>query len=221
MDSQDPFHWSQSEVRIGISELSSMLANRDDILSDHRGGSMVQFETLGEKMRGSIMELRGLLSDLSESLNKIRGNKELVQIDSNGLKEREDFVDDFRVRLNEIEEEMNRQSPENVQKRLFEPTEASYGLTRTLELEEYQKERLEGIHKVVSKQKAIGNEINYVLDEHKRVIRDLDSEVDEAETSMKSVTKQISEIIEREGKAPCFFVVVLSMILIILLFVIA
>ncbi|KAH0785885.1 hypothetical protein GPJ56_010285 [Histomonas meleagridis] len=205
----DPYYLLQKEVITGIDNLQEMLNNREDMLNDSRGVNVEIFKTLGVKMMNDINTIRGFLKDIEESIQQVRQNPEIFQLSENELSLRDSFVQQSTINLNDIEQNMKAQSsnqriqfhrPSFHEDPLF-PQETNDPQTQ---LQLHQEERIEAIGHSVGLQMQIGKEIIQEIDDQRQLILDLEDGVDNAQTAMRKVTRQITEIIDNEGRGPTF-----------------
>lgn len=226
----DPYYLSQKEVNMSMTELRSMLDNREDMLNDPRGGNIEIFKSIGGKMTSSIQTLRGLLNDITATIAQVRANPNSFKISETEMSHRESFVKRVHEEIADIEAQMNIQSSN--QRSLchvspFQPVspvstpahEIPYGQSQ--QLMAHQEEVVDQIAETVRMQSQIGKEIINAMNEEKDLILELGENIDTANDAMKEVTKRITALIENEGRTATYTVAVLSIVLIIMLFWVA
>jgi hypothetical protein len=161
----DPYYLSQREVTMGITELRSLLDNRSDILTDHRGGNPEIFESIGAKMGDGIRTVRGLLRDIAGTVEQVRLNRVNFQIAESELARRDSFVRDAKGEIDEIENQMNSQilsQKHQFQVSAFQPINPPIPeepAQSHLQLQGYQEDQIDQIADTVKIQKQIGKEI--------------------------------------------------------------
>jgi hypothetical protein len=228
----DPYYLSQREVVTGISSLRSMLDNREDILTDSRGGNREIFKSIGGRMRDGLNTVRNLLQDIAATIRQVKSNRSFFKVTDGELLNREKFVLESQQELEDIERRMADQT--NNQKMPFsvsafqtteisdrEPGSGTFSGAGQVRLQVYQEEQIQRITDTVRLQKTIGNEIIHAIDEQHQMIIELDAGIDTADGAMKQVKQRITQLIASEGKFPTYLVAVLSLILILMLWWVA
>jgi len=228
-DQTDPYYLSQREVVTGISTLRSQLQNRDDILTDSRGGNHEVFKSLAAQMRDGIRTVRNILEDLSGAISQVQSNRAYFKISDAELCNRERFLADSREQVDDIEKRMADQTASQKLQfsvSAFQPVSPVGIPSRELgpgqmQLQLYQEEQIEKIADTVRVQKQLGREIGHAIDEQRDMIVAIDAGINTADAAMKQVTQRITQLIENEGKVPTYLVAVLSVILILMLWWVA
>ena len=229
MEIMDPYYLGQKEVASSITDLRAKLNDREDMLNDPRGGNHEIFRAIGMKMTDSLAMVRGLLRDLSASISQVRANPEQFRISASEIANREQFIRESLQELQDIENQMNVQSSN--QRNLFHaspfqpvaPVAASNDSRPPpqTQLLAHQEEQIELIGDQVKMQKQMGLQIiNAMKEDHERLV-DLEQGIDLANSQMKTLTNQIVQLIENEGKIPTYLVAILSVVLILMLFWVA
>ena len=220
----DPYYLLQKEVISGINNLHEMLNNREDMINDTRGVNVEIFKTLGVKMMNDISTIRGFLKDIQESIDQVRNNPDLFHLSESDLSVRDSFVRQSLSDINDIEQSMKSQScNQRIQfhrpsfhEEAHSPHDES--LSGPSQLQLHQEERIEAIGHSVGVQMQLGKEIIEEMDAQRQLILDLEEGVDNAQTAMQKVTRQITQLIDNEGRAPTFAVFGLSIALILIIF---
>jgi hypothetical protein len=225
----DPYYLGQREVSVGIGELHSLLGNRDDMLTDSRGGNPEIFKAIAVKMVDGIRTVRSLLQDLSATFEQIRANRSDFKISDSELAARESFVNGSRQEVDEIEKRMKSQTSNQKHQfnaSAFQPI-APVGIPAGdpglghVQLQMHQEEQIDLIADSVKQQKQIGKMIVQEFDEQHQLILEIDAGIDDATSAMRKVTRQITDLIDNEGRAPTYLVAVLSVVLILMLWWVA
>jgi syntaxin 6 len=224
----DPYYLSQREVVTGISSLRSMLGNREDILTDSRGGNPEIFKSIGDRMRDGLQTIRGLLDDITATIRQIESNRSFFKITDSELQTRKTFVAESQHELEDIERRTSDQSANQKMQFSVSAFQPVVGSTRELgsgpgqiQLQVYQEEQIDRIADTVRMQKMIGHEIIHAIDEQHQMIIEIDAGVDTAEAAMKQVTQRITQLIASEGKVPTYLVAVLALVLVLMLWWVA
>jgi hypothetical protein len=223
----DPYYLGQKEVTTGLHDLQNMKDDRDDMLNDPRGGNPTIFDAVGVKMGELVTTLRGLLKDMAATVRQVRENRGNFNITDMELSARESFVEEAHRQVSDFENQMHTQSSnQRLQMKTTslgsgELFDRQPGQFQETTYAPHQEEQLQRIHETVKMQRHIGEEIIHAIDEQRDMIVELDEDVNQAGAQMKKVTRQITQIIEAEGKAPTYIVAVLSLVLIVMLFWVA
>ena len=223
----DPYYLSQKEVNIGISDMKSKLADRDDMLNDPRGGNHEIFKAIGMKITDSLATVRGLLHDMSATIDQVRANPGQFKISDGEIANREHFIEQSLQELNVIENQLTVQSSN--QRSLFHaspfqpvaPVAANSAEPTQAQLFAHQEEQINAIGDQVEQQKLIGMEIINAINDDQRRLAEMDEQITSANEAMKSVTRRIMTLIENEGKTPTYLVAILSVVLVLMLFWVA
>jgi hypothetical protein len=209
-----------------------MLENREDILTDSRGGNHEIFKSIGVRMRDGLTTLRSLLDDIAATIRQVELNRSFFKITDTELSNRQTFVSESRHDLEDIERRMTDQTTNQKMQfsvSAFQPigipgrelgSGAPSGADQ-LQLQMYQQEKIDRIADTVRMQKTIGNEIIHAIDEQHQMIIELDAGIDTADAAMKQVTQRITQLIASQGKVPTYIVAVLAVILIFMLWWVA
>jgi hypothetical protein len=225
----DPYYLGQREVSLGITELRSLLDNRDDMLTDTRGGNPEIFKAIGIRMVDGVRTVRSLLQDISATFEQIRANRSSFRISESELAARETFVNESSCEIDEIEKRMNSQTSNqkhHFNASAFQPI-APVGVPASdsglghVQLQVHQEEQIDLIADTVKHQKQIGKMIVQEFDEQHELILEIDAGIDDATSAMRKVTRQITDLIDNEGRAPTYLVAVLSVVLILMLWWVA
>lgn len=226
----DPYFLNQKEICTNINQLKQMLGDREDMLHDPRGINPEVFKNVGLNMQKQIHESRSLLQDIKDSIVAVRSNPSRFQISEVELNNRESFYGISMNTLNDIEAQMNTQTSNQKIQFSFQPVPENSPISgdnfnlpppSQYQMQQSRQEQIEQLAVAVDEQMELSKMINQTIDEHNKIIIDLDENIDNATTAMKKVTAQINQLIENEGKTPTYLVAVLSLVLIIMLFIVA
>jgi methyl-accepting chemotaxis protein len=226
----DPYYLSAKEVSTCLTDLQSMLQHRTDILNDPRGGNPDLFTNLGSKMSESVSTLHGLLRDIGAAIQQIRANPFQFRISDHELATREQFLSESLRQVETLETEMNNQATQQrnqIRISAFQPIatvpHAHHEAEPMNELryEARQEAQIDELVETVRVEKHLGQAIVNALEEDRLMILDLDNGVDNAQTAMKKLTEQITQLIDNEGRVPTYLVAILSVVLIFMLWWVA
>ncbi|OHT01469.1 hypothetical protein TRFO_31695 [Tritrichomonas foetus] len=220
----DPYFLNQKEVITSVTQLRQMLSDRDDMLHDLRGVNPDVFKSVGNNMLKELQQARNLLQDIRDSINIVRSNPSRFQISEMELNNRDSFYQSSIKELEDIETQMNTQTANQRVQFTFQPVpipQEEISPNPTFQLEQRHEEKIDQIADNVNEQLQIGKMIIDEIEEHSKIIIDLDNGIDNANDAMKKVTNQITQLIENEGKVPTLLVAGLSLALIVMLFIIA
>jgi type I site-specific restriction endonuclease len=192
------------------------------MIHDSRGINIEVFRSLGIQLSNEILNVRGLLRNIEESISRVRSNAERFQISQTELSKRVAFTEEIARGLLDIEEKMKGQSIN--QKVAFYPEkpQAQPAADRILDQDQLLAERSEQIQEIevaIQSELLIAREIRDELDDQAQMLIALDRDVDTAATAMRQVAQRIKAIINHEGAVPTAVVAVLAIVLIVLLYI--
>lgn len=229
----DPFYLIKQEITTDVEHIQELTDTRNDMIHDPRGINLDVFKNLGIQANNEIISVNSLIKDTEESIEHVKANpSNFPQVSEIELQNREKFCQEIKEEIKKYEETIKEQSTRvnqsaqyikqisSVASNGFENIDGpSNNNNQELTFLEQHDEQINQIDEMAKTQYQLARQISNELDDQKQIILELDEGIDSASDAMKSVTNQIKQIIENEGKLPTGIALVLAIILIILLFI--
>ena len=224
----DPFILIVQELNTDLDSVRNKLDTREDMIHDPRGINMNIFENLGKEIEQLLTKIKSSMIDVDSVIDKLQTNGQEFQLPEIELQNRINFSQTMKEEIKKLENQLIQQkNNQNLQKRVnFADRTSNFGSTQSddnegnqsMQLYEENQDIIDSISDNVTAGLIMSRTINKELEDHQKLLADLDGDVDNATEAMKKVTDQIKEIIESEGTTPTCVVALLSIAFIVLLF---
>jgi len=238
---QDPFYIVKEEVMQSLNGIST-LHDRWKQLIENGESNSDEFGWTGNDIKSGIRTIEWDLGDLEDTITVVEGNRGKFKLEQAEINARKEFVAATKRKIAAIKDEVERfkgvteRNQRNqlmggrqddkfvrLQEAMVEDNQRFIEgqSQRQAQIFKTQDAGLDRLKDTVGNLKEIGNTISSELEEHDKIISDINTEVDKADTGLKGVVKKVNELIDKtsDGKQMCI-IVVLILILVALVVVV-
>eukprot|EP01118_Nematostelium_gracile_P008138 TRINITY_DN2686_c0_g1_i1.p1 TRINITY_DN2686_c0_g1~~TRINITY_DN2686_c0_g1_i1.p1 ORF type:complete len:253 (+),score=80.75 TRINITY_DN2686_c0_g1_i1:121-879(+) len=243
----DPFYMVKEEVTESMSAIEEMFTKWKDLLDSTNTSTNDEFQWVSNEIKTAMKAIETDLEDLDETIYNVERDKARFKIDDAEIRNRKAFVSGTRKTIKSIQDEMNStRSKGKIQsdaRSSLMGSAAKKGDGRFSRLEqEIEKDNDEFIRNQTQRQEQIFKEqdedlteishtvgtlknmagtIGVALDEHGRLIDDINVEADKADSGIKAGIRKVNQLIDSTKDSTQMGIIVILIIVLIGLVVLA
>lgn len=232
----DPYYVARDEVQASLRKLAEQQTEWKTLLQNENTARCKRFKDLHTDIAAELKEIESDLKDIEDTIKMVEDNRSRFSIDDSEVNSRKDFVRQGRVKLKDARDAHQRaQSKIESDKRehlRLQEREKSSAMTNENEkflrgqkeeqqqILQNQDEQLSELSKSAERLNNTAVVINQELQDHQRMLQELDEDIDRETEKLGFVMKRIGRLMKTSDRKELCVIVALSGLFVILLFLV-
>jgi chromosome segregation ATPase len=236
--SEDPWPKAKAEVRRAIQRYMTDFDTWNDMLETTNTAENEKFMPLMRSLKKQYKGLSGALTQLSKSLAQVRANpSEYPEISPNELAERDGWISSMKTTIDDYRKKMTSEHVKNrvasdKQKKKDKETETPLekagrqyndellgGHQRQQHVErDVQDNIMDDMLHTLKRLNVHGNLISVELEEQSRIMDDIDEEMDQADSTLRTLTGRLDQLLGHSENKKIALIVLLVIVLVVMVY---
>lgn len=232
----DPYYVARDEVQTSLRKLVEQQTEWRALLQRENTAKSKRFKDLHTDIAAELKEIESDLKDIEDTIKMVEDNRARFSIDDAEVNSRRDFVKHGRMKVKEGQDEMQRaqskiESDKREYLRLQEQQQASHVTHENekflrghkQEQEQIMAQQDEHLGELSKAAERLGNTavvINQELQEHNKLLQELDEDIDRETEKLNFVMKRIGKLMKTSDRKELCLILALSALFVFLLFLV-
>jgi len=240
----DPYYVAKDEVEVALKKVREMHATWKQILENENTAKSNKFQELHVEIAGELRQLEFDFQDITATISMVEENRQRFKFDDREINSRKDFVRASRAAAKEISDSVNgahaeakmasdkrellmnqqqaRKAADDRQSRANKENEAFINRQRQDQqlIVQQQDEALTELSKSAERLGQTAKTINIELQDHQRMLEELDEDIDRETEKLNFVMKRMGRLLKTSDNKQLCVIIGLSIFAIVLLFLV-